>query len=388
MLKKILFFTGTRADYGLLSPLIKRFVQSELFNVKILASGTHIDQMFGDSHKEIESDGLRIDFKVDIQLSGDSPLSVANSTGLAVAKCAQVLNDFEPDLSYVLGDRFEALGFAIAAQILNRPLAHIHGGEITEGAMDDAFRHSITKLSLLHFTSAEIHANRVIQMGEAPERVFNVGALGVENSMTQTKLSLEELSVKFGIKFKKRNFLVTFHPETIGPQDSDAQIDHLIESLKRLKKELNNDCTIIFTMPNADPGYQPIRNKIEKLVAENRENIYAFETLGMKNYISLLSYMTAVIGNSSSALIEAPALKIPTIDIGNRQKGRLTAPSVFNCSCTSEEIFSTITKVLMTNGKINFTSPYCQALVSTKIFEISLKFLKSELPIKKFYDQN
>ncbi len=387
MLKKILFFTGTRADYGLLSPLIKRFVQSGMFDVKILASGTHVDSRFGESYKEIENDGFKIDFKVDIELTNDSRVAVAHSTGVAVAKYAEVIQSFSPDLSFVLGDRFEALSFAIAAQILNLPLAHIHGGEVTEGAIDDAFRHSITKLAYLHFTSAQIHSNRVIQMGEKPERVFNVGAMGVENAINEKKLSRLELSEKYKIDFKKYNFLVTFHPETMGPLDTESQTDQVIQSLHMLRTQLKNDCTFIFTMPNADPGYQPIKRKIEKFVVDHSDAAYAFETLGKTNYLSMLSHMTAVIGNSSSALIEAPALKIPSIDIGDRQKGRLTAKSVYNCACQTEVIFKTVMQLIEAPEKISYESPYGQGQASAEIFSISARLLKAEFLRKKFYDQ-
>ncbi len=247
-MKKVLVFTGTRADYGLLYPLIKTLKSEKEFKVEILVSGTHLSEKFGCSYKEIENDNFNIDWKADLNISGDSVQDITESMALGLKQYVDILLKAVPHIAIVLGDRYEALAFAIACQICRIPLAHIHGGEITEGAIDDAFRHSITKLSCLHFASAKIYAERIIQLGEAPDRVFNTGALGVDNIHNIKILSRDELSDKFGFNFKRYNFLVTFHPETLSDISSEQQIAGLLSALDRLKTYLKDDCSFIFTI--------------------------------------------------------------------------------------------------------------------------------------------
>ena len=261
MRKKILFFTGTRADYGLLSPLIRNFYSDSNYETKILATGTHLEKDFGYSLNEIESDGFTVAFKIPLEQKSDSQIDVCASAGLGVQKFSQVLVQFEPDLCFVLGDRFEALSFVFAAHIHHCPVAHIHGGEVTGGAIDDAFRHAITKLSYLHFTSAEEHQKRVIQLGESPDRVFNVGALGVENALSINKMTASELENDLKIKLNKKLFLITFHPETLSEQTSEDQINQLMISIDEINKDLPGQCSFVFTMPNSDPGFEPIRQR-------------------------------------------------------------------------------------------------------------------------------
>jgi UDP-hydrolysing UDP-N-acetyl-D-glucosamine 2-epimerase len=245
-----------------------------------------------------------------------------------------------------LGDRYEALSFAIACQIAQVPLAHIHGGEVTEGAIDDSFRHSITKLSYLHFASAEAYRNRIIQLGEAPERVFNTGALGIDNIKNTQKISRSEFENKFSIKLKKFNFLITFHPETLSVLSPENQIKGLVEALEIFKQEQSDECFYIFTMPNSDHGNEVLFSKIYEFVKHNSGNSIALKSMGRVNYLSAMSHCDVVVGNSSSGIIEAPSMDVPTVNIGARQKGRLRANSVVDCAYDSVSILNSLQKAI------------------------------------------
>lgn len=340
MKKKISILTTTRADYGLLKPLIEKLNIENNFEIKIVVTGSHLSVDHGLTYKEIEVDGFFIDKKIEILLSSDNPASISKSMGIAIISFSDYFKDLKPDLLIVLGDRFETLAVTLVAMNQKIPIAHIHGGEITEGAIDDSIRHAITKLSYLHFTSTDEYKNRVIQLGENPNRVFNVGALGVENVMNQKLLSKANLSTQLGINLSKPYAMVTFHPVTLENNLEKDQILALLEVCKNYKK-LN----FIFTKTNADANNKIINQFID-LYAKDNENIFVHTSLGMNKYLSSLKYCSVIIGNSSSGIIEAPSFGIPTINIGIRQKGRLQSTSVINCEPTQNEIKKALDKSL------------------------------------------
>jgi GDP/UDP-N,N'-diacetylbacillosamine 2-epimerase (hydrolysing) len=387
--KKILFFTSTRADYGILSSLIKRFSIDSQYTTKILVTGTHLSDRFGGSIQEILADGFSVDYKVDLELSSDSDVDIAKSAGLGVQRFAQVLKGFHPDLAIVLGDRFEALSFAMSCQIMQVPLAHLHGGEITEGAIDNSFRHCITKLSSLHFASAEVHKTRIIQMGESPDTVFNVGALGVDNVVHLQKKSKSELQSSLGIQFKLHNFMVTFHPETLILESSESQMKNFLSGLQGYLDQ-DRECYYIFTLPNTDPGYQTIIDQIHLFVEKNKAQSIVFSTMGRLNYMSALKYCCGVLGNSSSGLIEAPALGLPTLNVGDRQKGRLRANSVIDVTLTATEIVQGIKKILKIHmDKMPIESVYGDGQAAEKIKKILDLKIQNPISLRKtFYDRN
>lgn len=387
--KKILFFTSTRADYGLLSSLIKIFSADKNYQTRILATGTHLSDKFGSSIQEIEADGLTVDYKVDIELGADSEVAISQSAGLGIHRYSQVLNDFHPELAVVLGDRFEALSFAISCQMMKIPLAHLHGGEITEGAIDNSFRHCITKLSVLHFASAEIHKARIIQMGEDPQTVFNVGALGVDNVIHLQKKSKLELQNSLGIQFKERNFMVTFHPETLPTDSSENQMNRFLDGLQKyIDQDLGS--YFIFTLPNTDPGYQTIIDQIHAFHDKNKTQTIVFSTMGRLNYLSAMTYCCGVVGNSSSGLIEAPALGILTLNVGDRQKGRLRGNSVIDIPIEVNEIVQGLKKIeLMNKAKNPIESVYGDGHAAVNIKKMVDVAIQNSISIRKtFYDRN
>lgn len=380
---KICVFTGTRAEYGLLKPLMEEIQKQPEFELQIVASCMHLSPEFGLTYQEIEKDGFKIDEKVEMLLSSDTPVGTVKSMGVGMIGYADALSRLKPDMVIVLGDRFEALAFAISSYILRIPIAHLYGGEITEGALDEGFRHSITKLSYLHFTSTEDYKKRIIQMGEFPDRVFNVGALGLDNIKRFKLLTKEEIEQKLGIKFNKYSFLITYHPETLS--DSNPQKD-FIEILKAL--ESFEDTTLIFTKANADPNGRIINAMIEDFI-NKRKNAYVFDSLGHLLYLSVMSHSDVVIGNSSSGIIEAPSFKIATVNIGSRQKGRIKAKSIIDCEPKKDKIIEAINKAISTEFKEildKVENPYGDGSAALKIIEI----LKKSLPIKniskKFYN--
>jgi UDP-hydrolysing UDP-N-acetyl-D-glucosamine 2-epimerase len=373
---KICVFTGTRAEYGLLKPLMEEIQKWSEFELQIVASCMHLSPEFGLTYQEIEKDGFKIDEKVEMLLSSDTSVGTVKSMGVGMIGYADALNRLKPDLVIVLGDRFEALAFTISAYVLRIPVAHLYGGETTEGALDEGFRHAITKLSYLHFASTEEYRKRIIQMGESPDRVFNVGALGIDNIKILNLLSKEELQEKLGIQLRKYNFLITFHPETM---DLEQTIKNFSELLKVIE-ELNEDALFIFTMSNADPFGRAINKMIENFVNENGENSVAFRAMGQLFYLSTMQYVDAVIGNSSSGIIEAPSFKIATINIGDRQKGRIKPDSVINCKSEKDDIIKAIKKAISLEFKKsleNIKNPYGDGDSAKKISTI----LKTKLPI-------
>lgn len=340
-MRKICVVTGTRADYGLLRWVMEGIRQSLELELQLVVTGMHLSPEFGMTADAIEADGFTIDCKIEMLLSSDTSVAVTKSMGLGMIGFADALVKLEPDLMMVLGDRYEIFAATVSAMIARIPIAHLHGGEKTEGAFDEAIRHSITKMSHLHFVAAEEYRRRVIQLGEKPEHVFNVGGLGIDNILSLKLLLRDELEDALDFKFSKHNLLITFHPVTLEPDTSAQQMDELLAALGELK-----DTGLIFTMPNADTEGRILFRKIEAFCAQ-RSKASAYTSLGQLLYLSCISHVDGVIGNSSSGLLEVPSFKKGTINIGDRQSGRLKASSVIDCEpdrkaiCTAiEHLFS------------------------------------------------
>jgi len=350
-MKKICVVTGTRADYGLLFWLMRGVEGSPGFELQVLVTGMHLSPEFGSTWEIIRDDGFPISGKIPISLAGDRSVDIARATGEATMGFANSLEELSPDLVVVLGDRYEALAAATAASIHCIPIAHFHGGETTEGAFDEAFRHAITKMSYLHFTSAEEHRRRVIQLGEQPDRVFNVGAMGLDNIAKCDLLGRDEFEKSVGFSFKEQNALVTFHPVTLE-KDSGGQFAELLGAL-----ESQPELGVIFTKPNSDTGNQSISAQIDEFVAAHSDRAVAHASLGQLRYLSALKHVDIVVGNSSSGLIEVPFFGIGTVNIGDRQKGRLAGSSVLHCECCRADILGKIEEALRSDFQ-NIESPY------------------------------
>lgn len=384
-MRKICIFTGTRAEYGIMSRLIRLIKNDSKLQLQIIATNMHLSPEFGLTYKEIESDGFHIDKKVEMLLSSDTPNGTLKSMGLAVIGFADALEDLKPDLAVILGDRYEMLAAAEACLIYKIPVAHLYGGEITEGAYDDAIRHCITKLSHLHFTSTEEYRQRVIQLGENPDRVWYVGALSIDNICNEKIMTLANLEESLKFNLGEKFLLVTFHPTTLETETASKQCDDLLTALH----EINNDYQLLFTLPNSDTDGRIIIQKIEHYVNNHSDKAYSITSLGKKRYYSALKYATAVVGNSSSGLVEAPSFKIPTLNIGNRQKGRTRGESVVDVSATLEEIRSGLKKVLSPEfrTKVKLASnPYEKANTLEVIFDILKNHPLETLTRKSFYN--
>lgn len=325
--RTICIFTGSRAEYGLLRWVMQGIQDDPDLILQLIVSGMHLSPEFGLTIKEIQEDGFEPDEKVEILLSSDTSAGICKSMGLALIGYGEALGRLQPDLLVILGDRFEAFCMAAAAQVCRIPIAHIHGGEATEGTYDEAFRHSITKMSHLHFASCETYRQRIIQLGEAPDKVFNVGALGIENIRRTSLMSRNELAKSIGFNLKKLYFLVTFHPVTLEKDTSASQFQALLNALDGFSQY-----NVIFTKTNADTDGRIINRLIDEYVEKRPERCLAVTSLGMRRYLSTMKFCAAVIGNSSSGIIEAPSFKVPTVNIGDRQKGRIQAVSILNCS--------------------------------------------------------
>ena len=336
--RKICVVTGTRAEYGLLYWLMKEIDADTALDLQIIATGMHLFEEFGNTYQQIEKDGFSIDKKVDISLLSDSKLAISKSMGIGITECSKAFADLRPDLLVVLGDRFEIFSAVSAAMIAKIPVAHLHGGEATEGAFDEYIRHSITKMSHLHFAATDEYRNRIIQLGECPSRVFNVGGLGIDNINKLQLLSKSDFVNIINFELGQKNILVTFHPVTLENSTSGTQFQALLDSISELK-----NTKIIFTKANSDTDGRIINSMIDNYVAKHNNTI-AFASMGQLNYLSALQFMDAVVGNSSSGLLEAPSFNIATIDIGDRQKGRIKADSVISCLPTQESIRSAFDK--------------------------------------------
>lgn len=325
MKRTICVVTGTRAEYGLMRWVMQAIKDDPALTLQIVATGMHLSPEFGCTYREIENDGFNISRKVEMLTSSDTPVGIAKSMGLGMIGLADALNDLAPDLILVLGDRFEILSAVSAALVARIPVAHLHGGETTEGAFDEALRHSITKMSHLHFVAAEPYRQRVVQLGEGPERVFLVGGLGVDNIKRVELLARAELEAALDMALDLKNLLITFHPVTLEESTAEEQMGELLAALAELR-----DTRLVFTMPNADTDGRALIRMVEHFVAQ-RPNARAFSSLGQLRYFSCMRYFDAVVGNSSSGLAEAPSMGLGTINIGDRQKGRLSATSVIDC---------------------------------------------------------
>lgn len=384
-MKRICIVTATRAEYGLLKPVIEKIYQSQKTELKLVVTGMHLSPEFGLTYKEIEEDGYPIDQKIEMLLSSDTPTGITKSMGVALMGFADYFSVNRPDMVVVLGDRYEMLMVAAAAMIARIPIAHLHGGEKTEGAVDEAIRHSITKMSQLHFTATEEYRRRVIQLGEQPNRVYNVGALGVENARKVSLFRKEELEHQIGFHFSKPTIMVTYHPvtlEILTVREQFADILSVIDSHKEI--------SVIFTKANADTDGRIINQMIDEYVRRNSDRCVGYTSLGQRRYLSALQYVDAVLGNSSSGLIEVPSFHIPTINIGDRQRGRVCAESVIHCRNTVQEIERALQKALSEEFRKSLTmmqNPYEREGTSDKIVEIIGNVLDNGIEMKKtFYD--
>ena len=380
--KTIGVVTATRAEYGLFLPLLKLLKSSSDFSLQLYVTGTHLSHEFGYTKSEILKDGFEITEEIDCIVSNDTPPAIGKTSGLALMGLTEAYFRNQPDLIILLGDRYETLCAAIAANLCRIPIAHLHGGEITEGAYDDGFRHAITKLSHIHFTSTKEHRNRVVQLGECPEHVFNVGAIGIDNIKSIEPMTKKDLENNLGIRFSKHNILVTLHPETLDVGSATKHVGILIEALKDL-----TDCTVIITGANADSEGRIINEKL-KDYADSSNNCIFEPSLGQLRYISTLHIVDLVVGNSSSGIIEVPSFGIPVINIGNRQKGRLRADTVVDVEWDRNHITEAIAKNLKEGKKSNLPNPYGDGTTCLKIHGILISNFDSLDLKKKFNDLN
>jgi len=382
-MKKICVITGSRAEYGLMSRLMQLIKEDNDLQLQIIATNMHLSPEFGLTYKEIESDGFTIDKKVHMLLSSDTADATAKSVGIGVIGFADAYEDLKPDMIVVLGDRYEILAAVSAALFFKIPVAHLYGGDITEGAYDDIIRHSITKMSHLHFTSTEEYRRRVIQMGENPETVYYVGALGCDNIRQVPLMNKEELEKSLNFPVDRKTILVTFHPVTMESNTAETQFKELLSAIESF-----NDLRIIFTMPNSDTDSRIIMNLIKEYVAKNPQKAIWFTSLGMKRYLSVLQYIGSVIGNSSSGIAEVPSFHIPTLNIGNRQKGRIAAASVLHCLPVEDDIkekLAIITKSGYFESLKNVVNPYDKPNTAQEIVRIIKERVNISV-VKKFYD--
>jgi GDP/UDP-N,N'-diacetylbacillosamine 2-epimerase (hydrolysing) len=384
MAKKVAMVTGSRAEYGLLYWLLKALEQDDCLDLQLIVTGMHLSPEFGLTWRQIEADGFNIDKKVEMLLSADTAVAISKSIGLGVMGFADALAELQPDIMIVLGDRYEVFAAVVAALNAQIPVAHIHGGELTQAAVDDAFRHAITKMSHLHFTATETYRQRVIQLGEQPDRVFNVGAMGVDNIHKLDLLDKKTLQQQLGVTFKKQNFLITYHPETLGNTDAETQFAALLSVLAEYP-----EAQLFFSKPNADAGGRVIARMIDDYVAENANHAVVFDSLGSLRYLSLMQAVDVVIGNSSSGLLEAPSLKKAVLNIGDRQRGRVRADNVVDCEASEKAIRESLEYVLgdaFQQQLQQVVSPYGEGGAAQKIISV-LKDWPFDKGIKKtFYD--
>lgn len=384
-MKQIMVLTSARADYGLLSGLIKKLASDERVRVRLVVTGMHLSPEFGLTYKEIEKDGIKIDRKIEILMSSDTPVSVSKTMGMAMISFADYIEEVHPDALLVLGDRYETLAVCCVALNARIPIIHLHGGETTEGAIDEAIRHSITKMSFLHFTSTEEYRRRVIQLGENPERVYNVGSLGVENVLGQPLLSKKDLESELNLRLDMAYAVVTYHPVTLEDKDVCETVKKFLDALDR-----NEDMYYIITKANSDAGGRQINQMLEEYAA-HRNNVQVYDSLGMIKYLSAVKYSKMVIGNSSSGILEVPSFGIPTVNVGDRQKGRIRAESVIDCKEDTESIVEAIKKAKTLEFRelcSHVKNPYEGVRTSDTIVEIIKKKLFDEAVEikKKFYD--
>lgn len=384
--RKICVITGTRAEYGIMSLLMRSLQDDPRVELQIVSTNMHLSPEFGLTYKEIETDGFKIDKKIEMLLSSDTHTGTVKSMGLASIGFADAFEELKPDLIVILGDRYEMLAAASAALIFGIPVAHLYGGEITEGAYDDAIRHAITKLSYLHFTSTEEYRRRVIQMGESPERVHWVGSLGAENITKETLLSLHELEESISHELGEGFILATYHPVTKEPGHAEVQIKALLDALEGHLAERN----VLFTLPNSDTDGRIIARMIENWASAHKEQVAVIASLGRKRYYSALACCAVVVGNSSSGLSEVPTFRKPTLNIGNRQKGRAQGNTIVNCAADRDSISEGLAKVLspefIKEVAMRGHNPYSKEGTLQEIHKV---LVETEFPrnaVKQFYD--
>lgn len=382
-MRKVCVVTGSRAEYGLLKGLMRLIDQDPDLLLQVIATNMHLSPEFGLTYREIEKDGFAIDKKVQMLLSSDTANATAKSVGLGTIGFADAYEDLKPDLIVVLGDRYEILSAVSTALFYKIPVAHLHGGEISEGAYDDCIRHAITKMSHLHFTSTDEYRKRVIQLGESPDRVFNVGAPGVENIKKIPLMSKEELQRSMdGFDLGDKSLLVTYHPVTLENATAESQILNLLAALDEFP-----EYKLIFTFPNSDTDGRVIIEHIKEYVRKNPKRSVAFPSLGLVRYLSALQFVSATVGNSSSGIIEVPSFEIPTLNIGDRQKGRISAESVVSCNTDKNAILDGLRKILSSDFSCKGVSnPYEGKNTAAEIVKVLKAYPLEGLINKKFYD--
>ncbi|KWX73799.1 UDP-N-acetylglucosamine 2-epimerase [Paenibacillus riograndensis] len=385
MNRTICVVTGSRSEYGLLLPLMKRILEDNDLCLQIIATGMHLSNEFGLTYREIENDGFFINEKIETLLAADTPTGIIKSMGLGLIGFADAFNRLKPDILVVLGDRYEIMVAVQAAMIYSIPIAHIHGGEITEGAIDDSIRHAISKMSHLHFVSTSAYRDRVIQLGEQPERVFNVGAIGVDNIIELELLDRQKFEESIQFTLGEQNFLITYHPVTLSDSNSDMLITELLAAL-----DCFPEARIVFTKPNSDADGRIISQKIDEYVQRNTERAISFTSLGQLRYLSALQHMDVIIGNSSSGIIEVPLFNKPTVNIGSRQTGRIKGPSVIDCGESRKDIAEAIVQAISGsfregNTKANL-SLYGNGNTSARIKDVLKCVNVKGIVRKKFHD--
>lgn len=381
--RRICIVTGTRAEYGLLYWLMREVQDDPDMDLQVVATGMHLSPEFGLTYQQIEDDGFVIDETVEMLMSSDSPVGIAKSMGLGTIGFADALARLDPDIVVLLGDRFEILGAAQAAMVARIPVAHIHGGETTEGAIDEAIRHAVTKIAHFHFVSAAPYRRRVIQLGEAPDRVFEVGAPGLDHLRRLDLLSRDQFAASIDFELADPTFLITYHPTTLSDRPPEAEAKELLRALDTFP-----DAHLIFTKSNADTHGRRINQLIQDYVDENLDRARLYDSLGQEHYLSALHHVDVVVGNSSSGLIEAPAIPVPTVNIGDRQKGRLRAASVLDCLPEASEIVRSIQTALSDTFRESLSdvrSPYGDGYASKRICK-HLKEADLNQHMKSFFD--
>ncbi|MHB8155168.1 MAG: UDP-N-acetylglucosamine 2-epimerase [Candidatus Omnitrophota bacterium] len=385
MKKRICVVTGCRSDYGLLKPLLDKIYGDGYFDLQIIATGAHLSSKFGLTYRQIEKDGFKINEKVNLFLKNDNALDITKSVGLGLGRFSDAFMKLSPDLVVVLGDRFEIFSAASAAFLLRLPIVHLYGGELTEGSIDDGLRHAISKFSLFHFCSTQTYRKRLIQLGENPAKIFNVGALGIDNIRNLKLLDRRQLENSLKFNFGEKSVLVTFYPSTKEINSTKKQFSELLAALSEFR-----DLQIIFTKPAIDINASVISGLIDKYIATHSKNAIGFLNLGQLRYLSVIKQVDAVVGNSSSGLIEVPSLARPTVNIGNRQKGRIAAQSVINCASSSSSIVKALKLALTADFKDlckKIKNPYGDGHAAESIYKILKERVKFPVNINKtFYD--
>ena len=381
MIRKVCVVTGTRAEYGLLYPVLKEIQSYKELNLQLVATTAHLSSEFGLTYKKIEKDGFNIDEKIDNLISSDSKLSIAKSTGLAITMLADAFERLHPDVVLLLGDRFETHAAATTALLMNIPIAHIHGGEITEGAVDEQIRHSITKMSQLHFCSTEVSRQRIIQMGEDQSRVFNFGAPGIDNIMNLDLLSKDDLEEKLDWKLQRKCALFTYHPVTLENNNINEDLSIILDILT------NTKLSILFTYANADNGGRTINKKIEKFCKSDSDKYKVIKNLGQLRYLSAMKHVDLLIGNTSSGIIEAASFGKPVVNIGNRQLGRQKGVNIIDCSIENLEksINLALSKSFIkkcNNQKNIYGDGKSAKLIANKLTDHPLSIVKKFIDIK------